>query len=192
MTQFEHALAQGCPLRTPESGVGSDRIRLGEVVRYDLSTGEARLELDLLATQIAAHFEIDAAVITLLLADAQLLAGHAGLGDWVLDNPVLTFEGSLCADVATTGRPQWTRDVRKFRGIENPLVAVEHMVSYAGAPLLSPSGLVLGTCAVLSRETRSFDIHDLMELEGLARLTTVVLDRYVRPHLRVRPKVPAA
>lgn len=177
---------------TPNQVEERDRARFDEVVRYDLTTAAARVELDLLATQIAAHFEIDAAVITLFLADAQLFAGQSGLGDWVRANGGLPFEWSLCAEVATFGRPHSTRDVRNFRGRENPLVAVEYIVSYAGAPLLSPSGLVLGTCAVLSREPRSFDIHDLMELEGLARLITVVLERYVRPHVVDRPNRPAA
>ena len=177
---------------TLEQASKRDLERLDQVVRYDLTTAAARQELNLMAAQIAAHFEIDAAIITLFLADAQLFAGHFGLGDWVQAGQGLPFEWSLCSDVASSGRPGSTRDVRRYGGRENPLVALEHVISYAGAPLLSPNGHALGTCAVLSREPRSFDIHDLMELEGLARLITVVLERYVRPHLQERSQESAA
>ena len=55
------------------------------------------------------------------------------------------------------------------RFADNPLVTgKEHLRFYAGAPLMSPEGYMLGTLAVLDREPRSFSESDKINLTLLA------------------------
>ena len=70
--------------------------------------------------------------------------------------------------------PDATRDER-FR--DNELVTGEHHVRfYAGAPLITPDGLKLGTLCVIDREPRELNDAQRHALEALARQVVTLLE----------------
>ena len=119
------------------------------------------------------------ALISLVAEDRQWMKSTAGSG--IVETP---REQSFCAhalqqtDVMVV--PDATRDSR-FR--DNPLVTGEASVRfYAGAPLVAPGGLVLGTLCVIDHQERP----GLSEQQSQALM---LLAREVMTHLELRRKV---
>ena len=60
----------------------------------------------------------------------------------------------------------------------NPLVTGEPFVRfYAGAPLVTPDGFVLGTLCVIDHVTRTLAADQIAALQALSRLAMAQLDR---------------
>ena len=60
----------------------------------------------------------------------------------------------------------------------NPLVAIDNVRSYAGVPLRTADGHVLGADCVLSSEPQDFTPDQVAELEQAAAEITAILREY--------------
>jgi two-component system, OmpR family, sensor histidine kinase VicK len=74
----------------------------------------------------------------------------------------------------------------RFAPLGVPLAATTHCRSYAAAPLLSPSGSVLGTLAVCSPEPNVFTRDQARTLEVLARQIVTRLELYAKANQQER------
>lgn len=121
-----------------------------------------------LASQI---FAVPVALITLVDEERQWFKSKCGLN---LEES--SREVSFCGHVVAEGQTMLVEDARKDeRFADNPLVTQEEqpVVFYAGAPLTTKSGLVLGSLCIIAHEPASLSEDQLNQLE---RLATLVMD----------------
>lgn len=157
-----------CPL--PEN----EALRVQAVRDYDVLDTPPELEFDAL-TRIASHtFQAPIAVVGLM--DTGRLWFKSKLG---LDIPQLDRQIAFCSHAIMRPRePMVVPDLlNDQRFAENPLVANPPNVRfYAGAPIVNPSGLALGTIAVIDAQPRVFSTAQRETLGDLASLVITALD----------------
>ena len=161
-----------CPLSEDEP------LRLQAVRSYEILDTDPELEFDAL-TRVASHtFSAPIAVVAMM--DAERLWFKSKLG---LDIPQLDRKIAFCAHAIVRPReamviPDLLSDQRFA---ENPLVAnAPHLRFYAGAPIVDPTGLALGTIAVIDTQPRSFSDAQRDALMDLSTLVVTALQAHRR------------
>lgn len=115
--------------------------------------------------------------------------------------PSFPFSHSFCQHVVASGRPLVVADVREHPvHRENPAIQDIGAIAYAGVPLRTADGHVVGTFCAVDRTPRTWAAADVTLLEDLAR--AVVAESELRALLceteaasstgRPRPATPTA
>ncbi len=161
----------------------SDVRRLTAVAGYDLTSPALRAQLDAIAHRAATTLDMPVGLVSIVLDSAQFLAGRYGVGDTWFDAADGTpVEWSFCAQVVRSGEPYVVADaVSDPLQHDNPLVTLDGVASYAGAPLVDPDGQVLGSCCVIGDQKREFLDSQLEDLRVLARDVVAVLEEHRLP-----------
>ncbi|HEX2079437.1 MAG TPA: GAF domain-containing protein [Longimicrobium sp.] len=147
-----------------------DEERLREIVELDLLAPDVDPLLADIAAQAAARLGLPVSLISVVLDEALHVAGfHGPAGLWLEETRGHPVEWSFCA---TSVR---TRDAFVVENAEvhpdhrtNPLVTQDGVRCYAGVPLISSRGYVLGNLCVVGLEQRPFSEHDVGVLRELA------------------------
>jgi len=151
----------------------SEAERLAALLSYDvLDTAPEQAYDDLV--RIAAHLlDMPIALVSLVDAERQWFKARVGL-----DAPETSREVSFCGHAVFHRESLVIPDaLADPRFHDNPLVTgPPHVRFYAGAPLQSPDGHVLGTLCVIDHEPRSLDPAKLELLEALARQAVSLLE----------------
>jgi diguanylate cyclase (GGDEF)-like protein/PAS domain S-box-containing protein len=152
-----------------------ERARLAALDRYQVLDTEPERDFDEITELAAFVCGTDMALITLVEVDRQWMKAKLGVDICSTDREV-----AFC-DYAVQSRsslvvPDATKDPRFAR---NPFVnGVSGSIRfYAGAPLLTPDGYVLGTLCVLGTEPRTLSDHQLRMLEALAHQAMTQLEQ---------------
>ena len=123
-------------------------------------------------TKLAAHLlEVPIALISIVDGDRQWFKSHYGL-----EVPETTREISFCGHVVQDGEPLLVPDVTAdARFADNPLVTGDpHIRFYAGAPLRTAEGHVLGTLCAIDHRPRQLSVR---QQELLRLLADQVMDQ---------------
>jgi len=162
----------------------ADIDRLRAIARYDLSGQDLRDRLDAIAAQTRAELDLPISLVSMVLDTAQLIVGSSGLSGWANAVGGAPVEWSFCAHAVATGRPYVVEDAaRDAVQRDNPLVTNDGIGSYAGVPLVSPDGHVLGAHCAVGTEAHAFTRHDLAVLEKGATEVMRVLEEFsITPH----------
>jgi diguanylate cyclase (GGDEF)-like protein len=147
--------------------------RLLALRAYQIMDTGPELEFDALARVASAALRTPIAVVAMLDSDRLWFKSRVGLDVEGLDRKV-----AFCAH--TVMQP---RDVLVVSDLAadprfafNPLVAeAPHLRAYAGAPIVDPTGMALGTVAVLDTQPRSFGDDQVDMLRDLATLAITAL-----------------
>jgi PAS domain S-box-containing protein len=143
---------------TDADGRLSDAVRLRRLRETGMLGGAPYASLDRLARAGAHQLRAGWALISLLDADRRVVAGSAGAV------PAHTF----CRMVLDTDAPLLIGDARTDERIgEHPAIG-DGVIAYAGFPLRSPDGYVLGTFCVLDNRPREWEPRELLLIEDLA------------------------
>ncbi|GAB7191412.1 hypothetical protein NUM3379_21190 [Kineococcus sp. NUM-3379] len=146
-----------------------DLDRIAEISELDLFSDTAKEELDDFARRAAERFGLPVGLVTVVLYDAQFLAGSHGVDGWLAEVGGTPVEWSFCATSVRTREPYVVPDTTADPAQSgNPLVTVDGFRSYAGAPLVTSRGHVLGNYCVLGTEAREFSAAELAELRAMA------------------------
>jgi GAF domain-containing protein len=157
----------------------TDRNRLLDVAGYDIQSPALRASLDELARLAAERLGMPTGLVTIVLDGAQYFAGGHGLGGWIGEARGTPVEWSFCATTVRTGLPYVVADATLDEvQHDNPVVITEGVRCYAGAPLLSPDGHVLGACCVAGAEPHEFSAQDVEVLSELAGSVVAVMSRH--------------
>lgn len=143
--------------------------RLIAIGNIDLESPDLHAALDGYAREAAKRIGLPVGMVSIVLDNAQYLAGSYGLSGWVVEAEGTPIEWSFCANVVRSGTEYTvenaiTDEVHK----SNPLVAIDGVRSYAGSPVVSPSGQVLGACCVVGFDAREFTTAELHQLDEIA------------------------
>ncbi len=150
-----------------------DHGRLREIARLGLDREEHRTYLTEVAEQVANRLGTPFAVLDVLLDDAQVfLTGCGPIPGWIAEVGGTPIEWAFCTPMLQQRAPYAVEDFTADPlHRDNPLVTVEGVRSYAGAPLISSSGFVLGGLCALDLRSRHFDDRDLAYLTEMAAET---------------------
>ncbi len=147
--------------------------RLLALRAYEILDTGPELEFDALARVAAAALRMPIAVVAILDSDRLWFKSRVGL-----EVPELDRKVALCAHAIM--QPRGTLVVADLaadpRFAANPLVCeAPHMRFYAGAPIVDPSGMALGTVAVLDTQPREFGPEQVDTLKDLATMAVTAL-----------------
>ncbi|RJK97690.1 GAF domain-containing protein [Vallicoccus soli] len=153
--------------------------RLRAVARLDPFRAEVRDRLDRVCRDTAVQFGQDAGAVTFVLDGAQAVAGSHGVGGWVLESGGLPVEWSFCATTVRTRRPYVVEDATEdvLQRTHPLVVGPEGLRSYAGAPLITAAGHVLGALCVVGGAARAVSAQEVAELQSRAAALAADLER---------------
>ena len=131
--------------------------------------GARRRSFDEVAKQVAEAFGAPIALVSMITTDQQLMPGAQGLPPDLNASREVLREESVCGHVVATDEVIVSEDVTKDpRFTNNPLVLEKGIRFYAGAPLRTSAGLVLGSLCVIDMEPREFSDEERVRLQNMA------------------------
>jgi GAF domain-containing protein len=147
-----------------------DEARLQEIADLDLLSPDVDPILADVAEQAASRLGLPVSLVSVVLDEALHVAGfHGPEGLWLAETRGHPVEWSFCATSVRTRGEVVVEDAAthpEHRG--NPLVTQDGVRCYAGVPLISSRGHVLGNLCVVGLEQRTFAEEDLAVLRELA------------------------
>lgn len=144
--------------------------RLQEIAELDLLSGDIDPILQSVAEQSATHLGLPVSLVSVVLDEALHVAGAHGItGLWLDETKGHPVEWSFCATSVHTRAPYVVENAAvDATHATNPLVTNDGVRCYAGVPLISSRGFVLGNLCVVGMEPREFTRAELDFLTSLA------------------------
>ena len=147
-----------------------DEQRLQEIHDLDLLSPDVDPILQDVAAEAASRLGLPVSLISVVLDEALHVAGmHGPEGLWLAETRGHPVEWSFCATSVRTRDAFVVEDAETHPDHhDNPLVTQDGVRCYAGVPLISSRGFVLGNLCVVGLEQRSFSDGDVAVLRDLA------------------------
>ncbi len=144
-----------------------ERARLEALDQFDLLDAPRDSSFERIVRLIKEIFSVDIGIVSVIDAHRQSYQACVGL-----PNSEVPREESFCTLIVDSGVPMIIQDASKdARFANNPSVTGEaHVRFYAGVPLQTREGFVLGTLCAIDRRPKSFGARDLAILQELAGL----------------------
>jgi diguanylate cyclase (GGDEF)-like protein/PAS domain S-box-containing protein len=151
--------------------------RLDALCRYNVLDTESEAGFDDLTRLAAQVCDTPIALITLLDARRQWFKSKIGVE--ISETP---REFAFCRHALASRDVLVIHDMRDDpRFAENPFVAAEpHLCFYAGAPLVTPCGYVIGTICVLDLRPRKLSDNQISALQTLSRQVMALMETRCR------------
>lgn len=152
----------------PDPIASLDRIR--EISDLRLLAPDVQDGLQRLVEEAAARLELPTGLVSVVLNSAQHFAASHGLAPWLEQIGGTPIEWSFCANSVRTRAPFVVTDATTDPRVQhNPMVVREGVRCYAGVPLISARGEVLGNLCVVGSSPREFSEQEIEILQELAR-----------------------
>lgn len=144
--------------------------RLEEIFALGLLSPDVDPILKDVADRAAAGLGMPVSLVSVVLDEAlHVAAAHGIEGLWLDDTRGHPIEWSFCATSVRTRDAFVVEDATTHpEHRSNPLVTQDGVRCYAGVPLISSRGYVLGNLCVVGLEERSFTEEELLMLRRLA------------------------
>ncbi len=148
--------------------------RLSSLARYAILDTPPEEQFDRITSLVARALQVPISTVSLVDRDRIWFKSHHGLGaEQVSRDP------GFCSSVVETGRTVYVPDAAADPSTrENPLVTDLGVRFYAGIPLISSDGYVLGSLSALDAEPRVLSDDQLAILQSLADMVTYELERH--------------
>ncbi|WP_337061377.1 GAF domain-containing protein [Kineococcus sp. G2] len=165
-----------------EAGVLTDRARLTAAADWDGEHPELKRRLDEVAARTAARLGFPLSLVSLVLDSSVVFAGSHGLVGWVAQIGAIPVEWSFCTTTVVRDAPYVVPDATLDADQhDNPVVTEDGVRAYAGVPLHTPDGQVVGAHCVIGVEPHDFTAQDIAELErAAAELVTIFEEHRTR------------
>ncbi|MEU4556774.1 GAF domain-containing protein [Actinoplanes sp. NPDC023936] len=147
-----------------------DAARLREVARLGVDREMPRDYLAELLERVAVELDMPFAVVTCMLSDAQVfLAGRGPMPEWIAEVGGTPIEWAFCVPMLRNQSAHCVNDFTADPAYRNnPLVTVEGLRSYIGAPVISAGGAVVGGVCGLDVRPRDFGDEQVRLVQELA------------------------
>ncbi|UVC12444.1 sensor domain-containing diguanylate cyclase (plasmid) [Rhizobium sp. TH2] len=144
-----------------------ERERLEALDQFDLLDAPRDASFDRIVRLIKEVFSVDIGIVSVIDAHRQWYQACVGL-----PNAEVPREETFCQLIVESEEPLIVQDATKdARFANNPMVTGEaHIRFYAGVPLKTREGFILGTVCAIDRRPKSFGARDLTILQELAGL----------------------
>jgi GAF domain-containing protein len=169
------APSRGTP---PDAPTLEDTARLEEIAELRLNDSDVDGILSEIAAEAAAHFGLPVALVSIVLDRAQYFRGAHGLDGWMATTRGTPAEWSFCQHVVRNREPFVVDDAQTHPLMkDSPLVRMEGIRCYAGVPLVTFRGHVIGSFCVQGPDARSFTEYDLAQLHRYAKRVITLLEQ---------------
>jgi GAF domain-containing protein len=147
-----------------------DAARLSEIAELGLLDDDVDAILQAIATEAATALGLPISLVSVVLDEALFVAASHGLTGWVAEVRGHPVEWSFCATSVRTRDAYVVVDAATDPATRNnPMVTYDGARCYAGVPLISSRGFVLGNLCVVGGAPRSFTEAELGTLRALAQ-----------------------
>lgn len=164
-----------------------DAARLQAVRELLLDCPDAEEAVHDLLVAAAERLGAATAMLGAVLDDMHLVVAAHGLDGWVAEARALPAEWSFCATTVRRRAPHLLEDAAAEPAwADNPLVHVDGIRSYAGAPLLDAEGQALGALCVVGDAPRAWTAADAAVLADLAEEAVARLEQRRRTRAEAR------
>jgi signal transduction histidine kinase len=148
--------------------------RLSALCCFEILDTEAEERFDDIVQLLAASLDVPIALVSLVDEGRQWFKARVGLGVCETERDVAFCSHAIVNPHETMVVQDALEDPR-FR--DNPLVIAEPNIRfYAGAPLVLPEGVAVGTLCAIDRRPRTLSASELHTLEILARQVVYLLE----------------
>jgi GAF domain-containing protein len=162
---------------THETDSLHDHDRLAEIAELDLTNTEIDTVLQDVVKEAAASLNLPQAMVSGVLDEAQYFAAMHGVEGWMAATRGTPLEWSFCQHTARRKEIFVVEDATADELVkDSPLVRLEGQRCYAGVPMISSRGHVLGSFCVAGPDAHSFSPEELNELRRLAAKATARLE----------------
>lgn len=146
-----------------------DLDRLREIAELDLDSPEVDEILESIIREAAEHLDLPIGVVSIVLDEAQYFKAMFGVDGWVGASRGTPVEWSFCRNVVINKSEFVVENALEDETMkDSPLVHNEGIRCYAGIPMVTSRGNVVGSFCVKGREERHFSERDLEALRGYA------------------------
>lgn len=147
-----------------------DEARLREIIELDLLADDVQPLLADIAGEASRRLGLPVGMISVVLDEALHVAGfHGPDGLWLDETRGHPVEWSFCATSVRTRDAFVVENAQTHPEHQtNPLVTQDGVRCYAGVPMISSRGYVLGNLCVVGLEQRPFSEADVTVLRDLA------------------------
>ena len=147
-----------------------DAARLQEIAELGLLTDDVDPILSEVAARAAESLALPVSLVSVVLDEALHVAASHGIdGLWLGETRGHPVEWSFCATSVRTRDAFVVENAPQHpEHATNPLVTQDGVRCYAGVPLISSRGFVLGNLCVVGLEERTFTPAEMGTLRGLA------------------------
>lgn len=144
--------------------------RLKEIARLKLASVDRDPFLHELVKDTSEKMHLPTVVVSVVLNDAQHFVASHGLGGWLLNAGGTPVEWSFCRFVVKDKKPFVVPNAAQHPRVkDSPLVTQEGIRCYAGVPLVTDRGHVVGTLCVAGSEQHEFKPTELETLHAIAK-----------------------
>lgn len=149
----------------------SDPERLMAIANLGLLSDEAQELLQDLTERASKRLNLPISLVSIVIDTAQYFAAHTGLeGTWMAQARGTPIEWSFCRFVVAEEEPFVVNNAAVEPAVaDNPLVTQDGIRCYAGVPLITSEGHILGSFCVIGPEERTFEQEELDFLKNLAK-----------------------
>jgi GAF domain-containing protein len=162
----------------------ADLRRMQAIASYDLFNPVLGDELRVICRRTAAAVRMPLAAVQAVLDTATAcIATSGGPGDFLSELGGAPNEMAICPTVVVTGLPFVAGDLREVpQFADNPGVTGGLLLAYAGVPLVTKTGAIIGSHCVMSPQAREFTDRDLDDLAAGAGEVMAAFERYPLRH----------
>ena len=169
------------PLTGSEAAAIYDVERLAEIARLGLDNPDPDPVLAEAVRTAAAAVGLPIGLVTVVLDEAQFFLASAGLEGWLSETRGTPVEWSFCRFPVAERAPFVVDDAGlDDRLRDNPLVKRDGLRCYAGVPLVTAFGAVVGTLCVAGPNPHAFTPEDVEKLRELAKRVMAHLEQRAR------------
>jgi GAF domain-containing protein len=155
-----------------------DLNRLEEIARLRLLEPETGDLLQRFVDRASEDLSMPTSMVSIVLDEAQTFVAARGLDPVMAEMRGSPVEWAFCAHSVRSGREFVVKDTETHEfGRQSPLPHLTGMRCYAGAPLKTARGHVLGNLCVTGPNEREFSQADIATLKGLADEAVAMLER---------------
>jgi GAF domain-containing protein len=143
--------------------------RLRELHRSMLLDSPPEESFDRLTRLTSSVLNVPVALVSLVASDRQFFKSCLGLREPWATQRQTPLSHSFCQHVVESRRPLVVSDAREHPVLRNnPAIGDLGVIAYAGAPLISPNGHVLGTLCAIDYQPRHWTTEQVEILSNLA------------------------
>ena len=155
--------------------------RIEEIARLKLHDDQVDEILNGYVQQAAEEFDLSIGLVSVVLDDAQHFAAAHGLDDWIAESKGTPVEWSFCANSVATRKPFIVEDSETHEKVKDiPLVENDDIKCYAGVPMISSNGYVVGNFCVIGDSSRSFTAEEVDRLKEYADRAIAHIEKRVK------------
>jgi predicted PurR-regulated permease PerM/GAF domain-containing protein len=154
---------------TPPPLPAQEQVRLEALQASGILEANWRPNLDRVAHKVAEAFDTPIGLVSLIDDCCQLWRGAAGLPEDLEKTRQGSRETSICSHVVAANAPLVVEDTaRDRRFARNPFLRERGLRFYAGVPLRTASGQVIGSLCVIDVKPRTLSPRDIKLLQVIA------------------------